>query len=411
MTIRNLQVRLRFSPGEDHPVGDIVIIGRDIVFQYDASFLASVWDLSPLHLRKHGNAQVHDGSGNLATFGVFEDAMPDSWGRRLMEQHFRSLGIAGPGVIETLAYVGTRGRGALTFHPPGDVRDVPARTLDLAGLAHQAWDFDDDRIENVLPELRRAAGTSGGARPKILVGFPDDAREGHAVLPGDDDLPAGYSHWIVKFNTRAEGPDAGPVEYAYARMAVAAGISMPEHRLIDTEAGRFFAVRRFDRPTSTSRLHLHSAAGLLHADFRVPGDEYQLLFRLVDRLTADYSQKLELFRRACMNVFACNRDDHLRNFAFLMDRDGTWKLSPLFDFTFHEGPAGWHTLSVAGEGEHPGSADLERLGQNAELRTWDIADSVERARAAISRFPSFAREMEISATTQARIWKRMNEIS
>jgi serine/threonine-protein kinase HipA len=411
MSATTLRVRLRFSPEDEHSVGTLEVSGRDVMFQYDSAFLASTWDLSPLNLPKRRDVQVHDGSSGLDAFGVFEDAMPDSWGRRLMDRHFHALHLPAPGVLDTLAYVGTRGRGALTFHPPSDVWGIPEETLDLAGLAHEAWDFDDDRIENVLPELRRAAGTSGGARPKILVGLPDEPRDGRSVLSGDSDLPVGYSHWIVKFDTRADGPDAGPLEYAYAHMAVAAGISMPEHLLINTEAGRFFAVRRFDRPASLSRLHLHSAAGLLHANFRLPGDEYQLLFRLVDRLAADYSQKVELFRRACINVFACNRDDHLRNFAFLMDRNGAWRLSPFFDFTFHEGPAGWHTLSIAGEGEHPGAEDLQRLGAAAELRPRDAADCIEQVRASVARFPSIARDAGVSRTARERIWKRMREIA
>ncbi len=100
---------------------------------------------------------------------------------------------------------------------------------------------------------------------------------------------------------------------------------------------------------SGDRLHVASAAGLLHADFRTPGDEYALLFNLTDALTHDYAAKEELFRRATLNVLEHNRDDHLKNFSFLMDADGRWSLAPFYDFTWSEGADGWQTLSVAGE--------------------------------------------------------------
>lgn len=115
------------------------------------------------------------------------------------------------------------------------------------------------------------------------------------------------------------------------------------------------------------RLHMASAAGLLHADFRIPGDEYALLFRLTDALTRDHSAKLELFRRTCLNVVGHNRDDHLKNFSFLMDANGRWTLAPFYDFTRADGPNGWQTLSVAGEGANPGVEDLRRLAREVGL--------------------------------------------
>ena len=121
------------------------------------------------------------------------------------------------------------------------------------------------------------------------------------------------------------------------------------------------------RIAGDGRKHMASAAGLMHADFRLPGDEYSLLFRLTDALTRDRSAKIELFRRACLNVIAHNRDDHLKNFSFLMDHEGNWELAPFYDFTYAQGPNGWQTLSVAGEGANPGIKDLRRLAVDVGL--------------------------------------------
>lgn len=410
MSVQTVDVRLRFSPTRDLKVGRLAAAGRSLVFQYDDAFLAQAMPLSPLHLPVRRGVQVYDGKGRMEVFGVFEDALPDSWGRRLMDRHFQKARGRAPDVLERLCYVGDRAIGALTFHPPAGGVELPPQNLDLAGLAAEAWAFDEDAVEDALPALRRVAGTSGGARPKVLVGLPERAARGKKILPGDGDLPQGYSHWIVKFNTRAEGVESGPLEFAYAELAAAAGAVVPERRLIPTKAGRFYAVRRFDRPVFGERLHLHSAAGLLHADFRTPGDEYDVLFRLTDALTRDYAQKLELFRRVCLNVLACNRDDHLKNFAFLMDAEGVWRLAPLFDFTYHMGPNGWHTLSVAGEGRDPRRKNLRRAAEQADIRPRDATEIIEQVRTAVASFARLADKAGVTKRTSSRLARHFKEL-
>jgi serine/threonine-protein kinase HipA len=410
MSTSSLEVRLRFSPEDDCRVGTLAAAGRSIVFQYDDAFLARGLPLSPFHLPVRPGVQADDGKGRMEVFGVFEDAMPDSWGRRLVDRHFQLAQGRTPGALERLSHVGDRAMGALTFHPMTESAGVPDTGLSLPGLAVEAWDFDDDTVEDVLPTLRRLAGTSGGARPKILVGLPEAGTSVRKILPGDGDLPEGYAHWIVKFNTRADGQESGPLEFAYAELAVAAGAKVAEHRLVRTPKGRFYAVRRFDRPRAGARLHLHSAAGLLHADFRTPGEEYDVLFRVTESLTRDHAQKLELFRRACLNVLAGNRDDHLKNFAFLMDADGTWRLAPFFDFTFHAGPNGWHTLSVAGEGLNPRRRDLLRLAGQADLRPGDAVGVIDQVRGAVAHFAGLADGAGLSKRTVARLIARFRKL-
>ncbi|HYF48593.1 MAG TPA: type II toxin-antitoxin system HipA family toxin [Planctomycetota bacterium] len=405
MSVTALDVRLRFSPEAEHRVGRLAVTGRDVVFQYDDAFVAKGLQISPMRLPLRHGVQVFDRAGGLDLFGVFEDSMTDSWGRRIVDRHFQKTLRRTPTALERLAFVGERGMGALTFHPPTEPAEEPGKELDLVKLAVQAWDFDDEKLEEALTELRRVAGTSGGARPKALVGLPKDRKA--SLLPGDTDLPAGYQHWIVKFNSRADIKDAGVLEYAYAKIAEAAGGDVPECRLIETKKGRFFASRRFDRPAPAERMHLHSVAGMLHANYRVAGTEYLDLFKLTDGLTRDYAQKQELFRRACLNVMACNRDDHLKNFALMMGRDGTWRLSPLFDFTFHTGPNGWHTLNVAGEGENPTREHLLRLANDANLRERDAKAILTAVADAVSRFDKLAKKLKISKRTADQVISRL----
>ena len=358
-----LSVSFQFSPEVRIPVGTLSDYGRETLFEYDASFLSRGLNPAPFKLPLRSGVQVSDHAGNMETFGLFEDSLPDGWGRRLVDVAFRKRHGRLPTVLERLACVGSNGMGALVYEPAEELAEEVA-ACDLSALAKSAMAFDAGRAEDVLPAVRKAGGSSGGARPKAFIGFNPTTGE---VCPESAALPAGFEHWIVKFTTRRDGKNAGVEEYRYYEKALAAGVTMMPSRLIETKAGTFFATKRFDRTNAGGRLHFASAAGLLHADYRTPGDEYSLLFKLTDALLHDHSAKEELFRRVTLNVLEHNRDDHLKNFGFLMDAEGRWSLAPFYDFTYSDGPNGWQTLSVAGEGENPTQADLDRLAKEVGL--------------------------------------------
>ena len=359
-----LAVSFRFAAGEKISVGMLSDFGRDTVFEYDAAFLSRGINPAPFRLPLCSGVQTYDRSGNMETFGLFEDSLPDGWGRRLVDVAFRKRHGRQPTVLERLACVGSNGMGALVYEPEDEELAEEVVECDLSALAQSAMAFDAGRAEDVLPAVRKAGGSSGGARPKAFVGFNPKTGE---VCPESAALPTDFEHWIVKFPTRRDGKNAGEEEYRYYEKALAAGVMMMPSRLIETKAGTFFATKRFDRTNAGGRLHFASAAGLLHADYRTPGDEYSLLFRLTDALLHDYSAKEELFRRVTLNVLEHNRDDHLKNFGFLMDAQGRWSLAPFYDFTYSDGPNGWQTLSVAGAGENPTQADLDRLATEIGL--------------------------------------------
>jgi serine/threonine-protein kinase HipA len=312
-----------------------------------------------------------------------------------MDRHLRRQGHdpARLTPIDRLSYLGRRTMGALTYHPPAVPEQDPL-ALDLQRLADAATRVLKGHGSDVLPELLRAGGSPAGARPKVLVGV-----RGEELLSGEDDLPDGFEHWLVKFNAKDDGTDGGRVELTYAHMAARAGIDVPPVRLFGTgKRGAYFGVRRFDRLPGNRRVHVHTLGGLLHANFRVPSCDYDHLFKVARRLTHDHRALVECFRRMAFNVAAHNRDDHVKNFAFLLDDGGTWSLSPAYDLTFSSGPGGQHQMSIDGEGDAPTREGCLALAQRHGIGRSEAETVLEQVHDAVSSWREIARAAGCRAT-------------
>ena len=400
--MKKLQVRFAQSAVESRPVGTLVLDGRQVFFEYDPAFLAAGWSLSPFRLPFQPGLFRHADLAFGPLPGLFDDSLPDGWGRLLMDRHLRTLGRAPAAVdpLERLAWLGTRTMGALTYHPPAD-RVEDDHGFDLAELARQSQEVLDGTATEVLPRLLRAGGSPGGARPKVLVAFqPATGR----VLSGEDVVPEGFEPWIVKFAARADAADAGPVELAYARMAAAAGVALPPTRIFDAgAAGRFFGAKRFDRD-GNRRYHIHTFGNLIQADFRVPSMDYLDLLKVTRVLTRIQQDVARAFRQMVFNVLAHNRDDHVKNFAFrLDDTTGQWSLSPAYDLVFADGPGGEHTMTVAGEGRNPGPEQLLEVARQAGLAAGASRDVLGEVAAAVAQWDRFADEAGVSRAKRVEI--------
>jgi serine/threonine-protein kinase HipA len=224
------------------------------------------------------------------------------------------------------------------------------------------------------------------------------------LLSGEDDLPEDFEHWIVKFAAKKDLPNAGPVEYAYALMAAAAGIEMPPTRLFEPSAGeRFFGVRRFDR-YGNRRFHVHTFGNLIQANFRIPSADYADLLKAASVLTRDHQDVLRAFRRMVFNVSAHNRDDHVKNFAFIMDSaSGDWRLAPAYDLSYAPGPGGEHTMTLLGEGRRPGRAHILRLAEQAGVAKPQADAIIDEVRSAVARWKGFAARAGVSKTGSREI--------
>lgn len=365
-------------------VGELMAgANRQIGFQYAAEWLSTGYSLSPLRLPFNASVQVADTQIFAGLHGVFADSLPDGWGLLLMDRFLQQQGLARSeiGVLDRLAYIGTRAMGALEYHPA--TRQSQAMQADLLALSESARQFVAGDTAAVLEELTLVGGSPGGARPKVTVAFNDDMR---LCISGVDAVPAHYTHWLVKFHAQNDSPYSGAVEKIYADMARLAGLNMPENCLIEVGENRFFAVRRFDREGNVKK-HVISLAGLLHADFRLPSLDYEALLGATGWLTKSLHEVAMAYRLAVFNVLSGNRDDHAKNFSFVYDRE--WKFSPVYDLTLSN-DLHQHSTAMLGAGL-PTKAELDKLGK--KFGVTNALEIQQQVRAAIAQWGELSADL------------------
>ena len=390
--IAKLAVTLRLD-GKDIPVGTLAWsrAQRTAAFEYADDFAARKLAISPIHLKLGPDVRFAPRTPFGGLFGVFADSLPDGWGRLLLDRKIRALG-GDPGSltpIDRLAFVGSRGMGALVYLPEERVGADGENGFDIDKLASSAAAIHagasgDAGTTRDIELLLGANGGSAGARPKILA--LRDPRTGAFTLDTGVANTEGKEAFLIKFKTREDSDDIGRTEHAIALTAQAAGIAFPETRTIVGASGHaHFAVRRFDRETGR-RIHVHTLAGLLDADFRQPSVDYEGFLKATRILTGRADEVEQAFRRAVFNVMVANRDDHSKNHAFLMGSDGEWRLTPAYDVTPSEGPGGEQSVAVCGEGRQPGRADLMRLAQTASIKPAAAAAVIDEVETAVAGF-------------------------
>lgn len=404
--VNAVNVALDFGGGDGViPVGRLASRDRRIFFEYDAAFVSAGLEISPHRLPLRPGLVLGEPHLFEGLPGVFNDSLPDGWGRLLFDRALRANGLAPEQVtpLDRLAQVGRRGMGALVYEPDQGPR-APETDLDLDNLADRSREVLRGEADGVIEELIALNGSSTGARPKAMIGVHPETGD---LVHGLGVLPPGYEAWLVKFPNRQDGQDAGAIEYVYAKMAQAAGVAMTETRLIRTgRGGAYFATKRFDRHGS-ARLHAHTASGLLHADHRIPSLDYETLVALAQGLTRDVREVEAMFRLAVFNVLAHNRDDHAKNFTFLMNARGEWRLSPAYDLTFSAGPGGEQTTTVMGQGRAPSVAELTKLGEAAGLAKADVSEILDATHEAVRAWPTLADDYGVTRLQARFIQSRL----
>lgn len=391
--ITEIKVGLNFG-SEIQSVGRLAERNGIIYFEYDEEFSQNGVEISPFKLPlRNGVVELpSDPFEGLA--GVFSDSLPDGWGRLLFDRMMRSQGISPSEIssLDHLTYVGLNGMGALVYEPDSSPPTIQ-EFIDLDHLATQTEKILEGASGEIITELLALNGSSAGARPKALIGVDQDRKN---ISYGVNQLNDGFEHWLVKFPNSQDGTDSGAIEYVYALMAKEAGLYFPDVHLFSSQKGNgFFGVKRFDRQEN-KRFHMHTVSGLIHSNFRFPSLDYEDLLSLTMALTKDIREVEKMFRLAVFNVLAHNRDDHAKNFSFLMNEFGEWKLSPAYDLTYSNGPGGEQSTMVVGEGRNITIKHLAKLGLDAKISKELIDQIIEQTRNALSKWTFLANEYGIS---------------
>lgn len=303
---------------------------RQCIFEYDKVWLSEGFSLSPLELPLREGLFLAKKEPFHGNFGVFEDSLPDGYGRYLLHKTLLREGIDDGMLssLDRLSIVGNGGMGALTYHPVTVLsQDKTLTDFDL--LQAKALEVLGEQQDTDAGLLLYNSGNSGGCRPKST--FSDS--EGH---------------WLVKFRHTYDPQDMGLQEYRYNEAARRCGICVPDFKLMD---GKYFASRRFDIAEDGSRLHTITAGGLLGISLSAPLLDYTNLLALTGFLTQSPVEVEEMFRRMVFNYLSGNKDDHCKNFSFIVKPDKAvrwrWHLSPAYDLTrCNEGYNGEHATSV-----------------------------------------------------------------
>jgi len=404
--MEKLKVSLDFG-SKQVQVGELVGRDKKIYFKYLDEFLNLNWEISPYHLKRTSEIQEVNTTLFDGLFGVFDDSLPDGWGKLLVDRKMLASGFPLDNInpMLRLAMVGSSGPGALIYQPEIENDALPTSFLALHDIEGEARKVLADEPTDYLEDLYQLAGSSGGARPKVNVGF-DPSTE--ALWLSHRPFPEQFEHWLIKFRSSHDVSDIAQIEYAYYLMAKEAGLEMSVSRLFKGQADTYyFGTKRFDR-TGNSRVHVHSAAAMLHDNYRLSSLDYGHLMDCAFRLEKDILAAEKILRLAAFNVLSHNRDDHSKNVSFLMDEHGQWTFAPAYDLTFSQSSHGHHSMSVAGESKNPGKNHLRQLAKTFAIK--NAAEIIDQVETAIALWPTFANQAGVSKTSQARVTKVLSRI-
>lgn len=344
---------------------------------------------------------------------LLSDSMPDDFGNLMMKEWLRqkNLSINDINPVDRLTYVGKRGMGALEYEPISykENNNYNVNVSDLLEVAKKVLEDKKDTIYNdldkdSLSDILRMGTSVGGARAKALIAIKTDSNNNiEEIRPGDVIQPEGYSYWILKIDganekTLGESVGMGKIEYAYYKLAKEAGIAISESILYEENNRFHFLTKRFDRTNNGEKIHMQTLGAIAGIDYKIQKiSSYETLFRVMKRLGLPYYQFEQQYRRALFNVIARNHDDHVKNFSFLMNKEGKWKISPAYDITFQYKAGGtWtnvHQSSINGKFDNFTRNDLLDLGKTFGIKK--TKHILEEVITAVNQWSKIATEIDI----------------
>ena len=415
-----------------HRVGAVALDGDVGVFEYDGDFLKLGLNIAPITMpledARNGHTLYSFPALNRETFkqlpGLLADTLPDRFGQAIVNSWLARQGRSPDDFssIERLCYTGSRAMGALEFTPATIQHLDLAVDVDIDAMVNLVREVISHRNQinvkltnneqgnqDALLDILRIGTSAGGARAKAVIAYNQDTG---AVMSGQANAPAGFNHWLLKFDGASdielgETEGFGRIEYAYYQMAKASGINMMESRLLEENGRAHFMTRRFDR-VDENKIHLQSLCAIAHYDYNMAGAYgYEQALMIMRKIKLSKMEQLQLYRRMVFNVIARNQDDHTKNIAFLMNQDGEWSLSPAFDMMYSYNPAGkWaskHQMTINGKRDEFTKEDLLSVAASSDLKGAD--NVIKDVLAAVKQWPDFATQAGINDKQITRIAK------
>lgn len=391
--------------------------GRTVEFSYDDDFLKTGLELSPLLLPLERGVFKFTNRRDSTFKGIphfIADALPDSFGNKVIDAYFAKKGIAAGAIsaLNRLAYVGNKAIGALEFEPLAIESSNTAQMLELSNLVNSARNALKGTIEDVSASFIQIGSSAGGARPKALIGLNEATQD---VVAGNEKIPDGFKHFLIKFDgidtdaNQAEPLGYTNIEYAYYLMAQQCGIQMANCFLLTDGAHHHFLTARFDR-NGHDKIHVQTLCGMTGIDYnQLQIASYSDYFATLINLNLGHESQLEAFKRMVFNVATANHDDHTKNFSFMMSQNGQWSLAPAYDLThnFSNKPGAWtqqHCSLINGKGAHITRDDLLQESHHLALSTAEKLNIIEHISHTVNReWANFSEQAQVKPQKQHAI--------
>jgi len=400
-------------------------------FEYEPDFVASGIEIAPITMPLSDQIYSFPALAR-ETFhglpGLLADSLPDDFGNALIDRWLATEGRtpASFNPVERLCYTGARGMGALEYVPSHGPSGARSEHVDVKALVELAsriltsrsnlrGSFAPAGREDSLQDILRVGTSAGGARAKAIIAWNPATDE---VRSGQVKAEQGFSCWLLKFDGVTGNKDKeledpagyGLIEYAYYKMALAAGIDMKQCRLLKENGRSHFMTRRFDRTGAGRKIHMQSLCAMQHFDFQQAGAySYEQALRTIRKLDMPMGSIEEQFRRLAFNIIGRNQDDHVKNIAFLMDPSGTWSLSPAFDMTYSYNPSGnWtstNQMSLNGKRDNFDLEDFKACAKNASMKRGRAEEILQQVHCAVLLWKEFAQEAGVPGVVTDRIAK------
>ncbi len=316
-------------------VGEMVLVKDIVYFKYDKEFKMNI---SPLYLELSKAQYSFEGLDfQHSIAGVFADSLPDSFGMKVIDGYFeRNYKRFEPNIIDKLLFIGDVTLGALSYKPAIDTiksKNIPIELKDTKALKKSILEKNSFSSIRIAIDMYKSFSPAGGARQKMILNY--NKKENQFYIGKEKKKHKALIVKIDESDSSGYGADA-ITEFIYSKIAKKCGINITKTYLFEDEDGyKHFAIERFDIDKDNNRLHAHTLAGLLHIEKSKRVDYIDIMKVAKLYLSLPQEDIEEMYRRMVFNYVYNNNDDHLKNYSFLMNKNGEWRLSPAYDLMYN----------------------------------------------------------------------------